>query len=244
MSFFKKYKSDSIKLIYTPGKVGSSALESAIPRAIHTHTLYCNPPNFPHWLLDYYRPVDKIRFYLKQFVRRRLIKQSKKVTIICVLRDPFKRNISMFFQALPFWLGYSSSHLAGTRLDPRQEGFQYLFDAYNNNFDHGYILEWLDKELKRFTGIDIYQHKPDDTGLYHIQKGKFELVLCRVEDLSVNIDKISKILDVNIENRQANVGQKKWYGEIYQEFQNSYRSPKPIKQLICQSKYYKTFYDK
>ncbi|MEQ5806154.1 sulfotransferase family 2 domain-containing protein [Alteromonas sp. NFXS44] len=238
----QKYNSDEIILIYTPGKVGSSSLEKSLKDSIHTHTLYCNPPNPPHWKLDYYSRIDKFKFHFKQFVRRLLIRRAKKITIITVVREPISRNISMFFQALPFWLAYSSSNMSHDRMSPREEGFNYIVDAYQKNFNHRYITSWFDKEILRFSGINIYEHDPITKGLWDVTRGKYRLIVSTLENLSDNVSFIENALGQKIDLDVQNSGSRKWYSDIYKSFKSYDLQDSEINQLLKESKYYKKFY--
>ncbi len=239
-----KYLKEELILIYTPGKVGSSSLEDSLPGSIHTHTLYDNPPNPPHWQLDYYTPFQKFKFKIKQFIRRRMIKHSKKIIIISVIREPISRNHSMFFQALPFWLAKASSNLSKDRMSPREEGFEFLHNAFQKNFNHLYICEWFDKEIKRFTGIDIYQHDETDKGFYQVRKGKIHLLVVKLEDLESNIHHIEYATGKKITISEKNTGSKKWYSEIYKKFKESFTLDTETLAKITNSNYYKKFYEK
>ena len=81
--------------------------------------------------------------------------------IVTLVRDPIGRNVSMYFHDLHYWLAYYFSEVRPDRDGARRN--RPLIDCFRETFDHRYPLDWFDKELKRLSGIDVYEHAFDRT---------------------------------------------------------------------------------
>lgn len=225
MKVTRKFQTEENILIYQMGKVGSSSIEHSISGAIHFHNLYLNPPNPPHYQLLYPSWSSKLKYSLGLMMKRSLIKKRDKVKIITITRCPFERNVSMFFQALPYWMSeyYSGFGVKGRAHNNRQEGFSVLWDCFSQNFNHEYPFTWFDEELKRFSGIDVTDKIfPKEDGYSIYRNGKFEVLLI---DLP-KIDSLSPVIENFTGSEMAledtNSGEKKWYKDVYGEFKREY----------------------
>ncbi|MCP4051834.1 MAG: hypothetical protein GY739_02010 [Mesoflavibacter sp.] len=231
--------SDKLSLIYTMGKVGSSALESSIPNSYHLHSLYNNPPNPVHWNMRNPGVMDKLNAKLKVHAKRLYFKSKSHIDIITVVRNPLDRNISMFFQALPFWLSNSlSGYKNKGESENRFEGIDVLFTSFINDFNHSYPLTWLDDEIKEFSGIDIYKRPFDlDTGYKIFEKGKYRILLLEFNYLPIATHILEDFLQHKVTLEHKNTGSKKWYGEVYKNFKKELILPKDLKRELESSKY-------
>ncbi len=99
--------------------------------------------------------TNYIKRLLKRLIMSRMLKRKKQVRIISLVREPIGRNISMFFQSLPFWMAakYLNDDSA-----VRSERSQLLHEAFEEHVNHQYPLEWFDNEIKPLTGIDVFTH--------------------------------------------------------------------------------------
>ena len=121
----------------------------------------------------------------------------------------------MFFQDLYHWLSY---YVTKFRPNVKTEGSQFLSDAYQHVFDHMYFDLWFDKEIRKFCGIDVFE-KPFVPGEFSIfEKGKFQVLLGRLEDLDNNWQNLEVFCGAELLRRDANRGELKWYQKIYSEF--------------------------
>lgn len=137
---------DSPVLIYQMGKVGSSALEKSIPKSIHLHDLMsidAEKQISPVRAQLHNPATNYIKRLLKRLIMSRMLKRKKQVRIISLVREPIGRNISMFFQSLPFWMAakYLNDDSA-----VRSERSQLLHEAFEEHVNHQYPLEWFDNE--------------------------------------------------------------------------------------------------
>lgn len=213
LNFYYNYSDEKNILIYQMGKVGSTTIESSIENSLHLHTLYNNTPCWIHQKMRRPGILGKLIINIGNFIKRSAIKRRKKVKIITMVREPVSRDISMFFQNLPYWY---VEYVNANQIDIREGGIEFLKDVFDESFDHKYQLEWFDKEIKKLTGINIFNENYDvDKGYLKITKGKYELFLFRLEDIDKALQPLSIFVEKKIELKEKNIGNKKWYACIY-----------------------------
>ena len=213
MTFIKRlnlYLRKDVTLIYTMGKVGSTAVEGWLPNAVHVHTLYGNPPSRFKQELKFGKILFHLRKWVHYPVRRLLIKSSANLTIITILRHPDERNLSMFFHDLPYFI---MEYEKKSKLSYRKSNFS-LLDVYEN-FDKEYPDYWLNSEFCKFTGVtpsQILQLKDNPLKLH--QKN-MTLYIAKLDQL----DTLKKILQEQFEiTDDEGIGNKakdKWYQDLY-----------------------------
>lgn len=244
---YSKYKREIPIIIYTMGKVGSSSLEASIDGAIHLHSLYGNPPNPPNYALNNVSIAQKIKHKIRDVIKIFALKRAKKIKIITVIRPPMDRNISMFFQALPFWMSTAQSDFGGKRIvSPRAEGFDTLHEVFNRSFNHDYPNTWFHEEIERFSGIDVYSkpfNKAD--GYIKFSKGKYELLVLECSKIKELGSTIADFVGSEITNDGARINDasNKWYASVYKEFKDTYIPSSEVKDAVYYSKFYTHFYD-
>lgn len=250
LSLFKVYSKAGNVLIYQMGKVGSTSYEKALKGSIHTHSLYNNNPcQFKVDFLNH-SVYLKFKILLLTVLRRFAIRRREKIKIISFVREPFSRNISMFFQNLPYWqVKYdqiSKENKAISKGDTRSEGGGVLINTFDFAFDHDYCSSWFDKEIKRFTGIDVYQvgfSKNDGYQLY--TRGKYELLIIsfdRLNDQNI-INVVEDFTGQEIEINHTNKGSSKWYHSAYSSFKKNYIFRDEMIKRLCDTPYFKTFFE-
>lgn len=213
---FRCYADDSAILIYQMAKVGSSALENAIPGSVHLHTLYMNGPCDASDRYIYRGVMGFIAHWSRDCFKRMALKMRRKVKIITIVRDPVKRNVSMFFQGISFWM---SEYIDKYDRETREADIYWLQEVFFKTFNHSYCDDWFDLEIKRFTGIDIYDERFDkDRGYCIYEKGKFSVMVLRAEDIERHIDKIEIFIGKKLNMKQINKAEDKWYGSVYKNF--------------------------
>lgn len=240
-----KYASNEEKiLVYQMGKVGSTTIEESIPNSIHFHTLYNNKPTIRDELkrtgiFTKFIPITR-DFILRSAIKNR----QKKVKIISMVRDPIKRNISMFFHDFPYlFVKYNNTNKVNRR---KEEGLELLKKIFDNSFDHNYQFEWFDKEIKRFTGIDIYKEKYNsEKGYLKVENGNYELFLLKLEDIEKALPDLEDFIQQPIKIKSANRGDKKWYSSLYKDVKEEILNDYKYKEKILNSKFSHFFgYDK
>ncbi len=240
ISYYKEYRDESSILIYQMGKVGSTSIEKSLPSSIHIHSLFNNPPCFVHLKQRRVGLLSSIEGWVADGVKRLAIKNRKNIKIISLVRDPFKRDISMFFQNLPQWLyEYTGTH----EVDTREEGLSILIDAFQKTYDYDYALRWFDLELKKLTGVDIFDFDFDvSKGYLEIHSGRYSILLLKLETISAANGVLNEFCGQEIEIITANSGNKKWYAPVYDDFKRTAFQSDEYVGKVKQSKLYKHFY--
>ncbi len=216
------WKTEDPILIYQMGKVGSSALEKSIPESIHIHDLMSTSADS---LISPIRAKvrkphsELLKRIIKKHTSSLLLKSKKKVKIISMVREPIGRNISMYFQALPFWL--SHKYLIDDSV-VREEKQGLLAETYLECLNHNYPLEWFDKEIKKLTGIDVFQTPFDsELGYQQYQNSNFELLVIRLDKLESNQKVIEEFIGQPLTLTKGNQASKKWYQPLIADFKET-----------------------
>ena len=221
----KKYRNKIF--IYQMGKVGSTSLEASIENAVWTHTLYNNGPC---WVRDAQlwatlNPLQKIKRYVGPMLDRMVIRSNKEVRIITLVRDPVARDVSMFFQRLPYWY----THYLNANNDgeiSRSDGDDIIHESFDKSFDHDYSITWFDKEIRRLTGIDVMQMDFDKNKGFGIAKKKnFSLLVLTLEKMEENhaAGVIETFAGQQFSLVRENDGENKWYADIYKRFRKNHK---------------------
>ena len=162
---------------------------------------------------------------------------NKIVKVITMVRDPVARDASDFFQ------NFERDFKEVNIYDESTENLLKSFE----DFDSDYTLEWLDKEMKGFFKIDVFERQFDFANKFQIfEKGKNQLLILRLEDAQDVVETaLNLFLGVAFSNfSKVNVGESKSYSPVYKEFKNSLKlSPEKIKKIYS-SKYAQHFYQK
>lgn len=222
------------------GKVGSTSLENSIPFSIHLHRLY----NIHH-KHSFYSPrrkslLHKILGSCFDTMRRTAIRRRKKIKIITLVRNLYDRNVSAFFQNFAFWIVQYSSKVTE---ETRKDSTSFVYEVFENIFDHNYAFTWFDKELKKFTGIDIFEHEFNkQRGWQRIQKGKYDILVVKLEALGTACEAIEDFAGVKLKLNHSNLSGYKWYASLYKDFKNNYIPSEEYLHKIYQSKISKHFY--
>ena len=238
----RKYRDESTILVYQMGKVASASIANAIgERAIHIHNFF--PSNEPCSK----KPLHRSALYKKPFhwlfyqVARRAVRARRLTKIVTVVRDPIGRNVSMYFHDLHYWLAYYFSEVRSKRLDG--EGVDVLLDCFRETFDHDYPLEWFDRELKRLTGLDVYDHEFDRArGWTKIDSGGVSLLIVQAERLRDCWPAVEDFCGRKLEWREDNRTEHKWYGALYADFSSRYFVSPAELDRIYSSRYAAFFY--
>lgn len=221
---FERHMSAEAVLVYQMGKVGSTALEMALPNAIHVHNLYRLAAS------DVYIPIatpnllEKAKRKASRILKRSLLRRYSSRKIVCYVRQPADRNISMFFQDLPGYLikaehGFPrgfATRMTATRGDT---GIHHLVEVFLTCFDHQSPDAWFDQELRRLTGIDVFSHPFDEAkGYAAIADGGWQVFIGRIESLPQHLGDLETFLGHELALTSRNVASEKWYGCVYNQF--------------------------
>ena len=217
---------NSFVFVYQMGKVGSDAIVQALgsDKSEHIHTFYGKNQN-DKYIFNNSRPKrikDAIHFFIKRLAIKVIF---KKIKIITIVRDPFARDVSMFFQDIEAYIYKYRNKSFYNYIQFNKSGTSPLITLFENCYDFEYGLNWFDKELKRFTGIDIYQYKPQN-GTIRIETKKYSILCLHINSIYKKRDIISDFSGKEVTIKASNDGRKKWYSEIYKEFKKNINNQK------------------
>jgi hypothetical protein len=213
----REYLDAKSVLVYTMGKVGSSSVERALPSAIHTHTLYGFPPCEEYHLQKYGRVGFALRRALTYPAKRAVLRRRGRIDIVTFYRDPRHRNPSMFMQDLPFWL---TKFLRGKTAVARNPSATLLLDAYRAVFPHDYPLQWVRRELGRFTSVSTPDLSLGSDDFRITEAGKLRVFIGRAERIDQCAAPLGEFLglDTPMQVGRVNEGRNKWYSPLYETF--------------------------
>lgn len=213
----RRYADPDLVLIYQSGKVGSTTLANSIPGAVNVHDLYANPlcpPGFRARHSNFYRLLG---YRPDRFVRRRLLALRESTDVIVPVREPWERNVSMFFQDLPFWY---AEHFDKHNATQKAEGIGLLQEIFLTTFPHDGADRWFSDEFSRLTGIPLETIKLDGGFSPVLRSNSFR---CLVVDSGLlrskpGVDRLSEFLGREVTLKNTNRGDEKWYGSVYVQF--------------------------
>ncbi len=241
-------------LVYTMGKVGSTALTASLKAArpemgvFHIHALTRRELQFaekvfranwrsrsgnPHalWQSEYLLEVGAAP-------------GDGKWNVVTIIRDPVARNLSACFEIMDTQLGF------GYRDRAKRVSSEELLAQIDGLFwseypDHDVPLEWLDKQVGRVLGIDVYASDfPRERGYEIYEGGSARLLLVKLSKLNACIgtamESFLGLADFQIQER--NVGAEKYYSETYRAFLDAVRIPDSYLDRMYSSRYSRHFY--
>lgn len=236
------FKAPDTIFVYQMGKVGSTALEKAIPDSLHLHSMFNNPPCPVRAKVQGSSFARRLRRKAADRYKVSLIRARPITKIITLVRNPFERNVSMYFQDLPYWL---SAFLEKYPHRMRDEGLELLFDAFTELFPHDYPARWFDLELKAMTGINVFNHTFNvEKGFTRIQSDSFDVLVVRADKVDALRNEITNFVGRPVQLLGANRGSEKWYAGAYDAFKQAYQPPKELVMDMFSSSFASHFFSK
>jgi hypothetical protein len=195
------------------------------------------------------------------------------IQAISLIRDPIARNLSNFFQQIVVkpitgqgsgeWRVTSSYYNFESTVcaDPtgaqglrargmrtrgmRARGMRELIDLFFERVEHDFHARWLEHELGRMLGIDVYARPFPIKKGYAIYHGdRADVLLFRLRDLNRSVTQAFHqflgVQDFRLAN--ANVGGRKAYADVYQAFKASIVFPESFLDRIYDSRFARHFY--
>lgn len=220
-------------ILYQMGKVGSSTLKESLTKydlkTLHIHRYF------------FFNQNEKLNFRFFIYKLRKAITFDyflikKRIKVITFYRDPLQRNISSFFQNLKFY--FSGEELESLTFEKVRDKFNSIEKI------HSTPNNWFEVEFKRKLKIDIFDHPFDrDAGYSVFSKKNIDVFICTTEKINTLKLEFGVFLGVeNFELIQKNVGDNKWYKELYNEFKKRYTPPLELLDELYNSKTIKHFY--
>jgi hypothetical protein len=208
---------DKVVLVYQMGKVASSTVYASLKSdqkllVLHFHRMPGKNRR------DINRRMG-LKFRLRLFLQDLqgtigsilLRRCPEKAHIITMVRDPFSRNISGFFQN--FWLYGQDRINDGGSVSPAD-----LARSVLHEYDHEIPLRWFDVEFLPSTGIDVFSVDFDVAAKGSIYLNtRYPLLILRTDlDDGAKLDFLKKFLGrPMLELRHENIGDEKSYADLY-----------------------------
>lgn len=256
-------------LVHSMGKVGSTTIHKTLSRQLDAyesfHLHWLNPKNLTmeeKFTRTFYQKgrIDNGKrgilpdytlngYYISENLDK--ISERLRIKIITMTRDPVARNISAFFENLPYFFGYQiRDNLQAKTPDQVATELCKIFkdDFMGQNgkcFIDGDPLTWFDEEIKEVIGLNVYSTPfQRDKGYTILRNKKADLLVVRLEDLdNIFSEAISEFLNVSsIKLESANQGDEKSYAEVYSIFKEKIELPDVYIDELYTSKYAKHFY--
>jgi len=246
------YSDKDTVFIYQMGKVGSTSLAHSIPNAVHIHAFYTKNHTCPARLKGlakfgwrYY--IYRIEQELVAALLRKAFRDRKETKIITLVREPIKRNVSMFFHDLDAYLFAAHTNCLNTRVKPlptRNQNQSLLTEVFDQEFDHQYPLTWFDEEMQSMTELRVYDTAFDkEKGFSIVSNQKYKLLCLRTDKIVQRGKEINDFIGEEVSIKMNNQAQKKWYGDLYKQFILDYKISGELDNLIKASRYYKHFFN-
>ena len=232
-------------LLYQMGKVGSTALSDALVEqgywVLHIHSLDAEVQREAvrrSLALGDLGPPSILRGFA---LGKQLAKVHADLPVLTAVRDPLARDLSDFFQRIAL------TDEGRALIDSGRSAA--LLDAYlgNGQFAQslGHTLGWLDAELKRFLGVDVYAQPFDPSrGTAEYRHGSFRVLLVRAElEREAKERALSDWLGIpSVSVKRSNVSAAKAYGEAYRDFLAAVALPQYLVTSVMESKLVRHFY--
>lgn len=205
-------------ILYNMGKTGSQSLFKTINLMtnLRVHNTYFASGGYIKHRKLFSLWNENKELIKKKSVFSRLVRFSigkKKVKIITVIREPYKRSISHFFEILSIL--QDRYNLDGIeKYDNRLEKY---YDLYINK---EYFQDWFEHEFMWMMDLSLGQINFDKEKKYGITKfNNVEILIIEISNMVHNFDIVREFLSLDsIELLHENNSKDKWYLEIYNEF--------------------------
>jgi hypothetical protein len=238
------YSKQSV-FLYQMGKVGSTSIEEGLKRTgvsvSHFHFLVRDFTHQFHFRRARPGLIKRLGIWASGSVRTALLRiPNRQAKVITLVREPMARNIAAFFQMLRNVLWEDK------RMDTREhaDASVLLRDAFHGRFRHESAVNWMDQEIGRWLGVDVYAHPFDRAqGWTRIQQRNVDLLVLRTEDLHRCEPAIREFTgQPGFRLERSNLGAEKWYGPLYRDFCAGYTADPETLSALYNSRYMQHFY--
>lgn len=148
--------------------------------------------------------------------KRLLRRCPEKIRLVTLVRDPFSRNISGYFQNLWRHKFNATSHEAR---------IQEIMQSITTNYDHDVPLKWFDEEFYPATGIDVYGVSFDTQAKAGLSRDtKYPLLILRTDLADEGkLTLLREFLDrPHLTLQQSNAGDTKSYADLYRAVKSEF----------------------
>lgn len=223
-----------VPVVYTMGKVGSTAVSAAIRAAglgchdIHTLEREGLKKVAREWLARDRLPPRHICEAMA--LRDTLMRDPGRCLFITLVREPVARNLSAFFENL---------HLAPEGIRDSSDP-DLLARRFLGRYPQDLPLTWLDRELRGEAGIDAYD-VPFDPARGWVRQGNLILMRSDCPD-AVKSRVLSEALGRRIGVGRANDSAAKPYRRLYCEVERRVAFPAETTRRLYGSRYARQFW--
>lgn len=206
-------------VVYTFGKVGSTAVAGALSRAgIQTHDIHSLDPAI---LKRQARTALKRDDFpphhvsLSMVLRDRLRRRPPHLWFISLVRDPVAVRISSFFENLPY-------RVDGLSVDSPTEA---LIEGFLAEVKLDYQLHWFDREYRDQLGLDVAALPFDREARVSVYPDE-RLILMRADcPDATKSTTLARVFGCDVTVARGNVGAQKPYAEAYARACEAIRFP-------------------
>lgn len=228
LGFCRRLRKYDPVLVLQMAKVGSKSVTASLSgvyrgEVIHVHYLSENNPD------------GKVREFLRYCLGE---SPPERIRVITPIRDPFDRNLSLFFHNFEKYTGH---HPAECGL-----GMSELHRIFIENFDHMQPLTWINRAIEDYFELDVFGKPFPDRGWDTYSNDRVDLLIfrCEIDDEEKNRAVNAFMGMEKFRIRNQNQTQQRRRGKLYGEFKESIRLPADLVNTICDSDYFNHFYDR
>ncbi|MEM0986152.1 MAG: putative capsular polysaccharide synthesis family protein [Pseudomonadota bacterium] len=226
-------------IVYTMGKVGSSAISAAIRqsgRVVHDiHTL-----NDDALLAGMRKALDKGQFpnphiCVSMAWKSREISVPQRCVYISLVRDPIARNISAYFQNL------------GTFIDTLEAGTdseaEDLFVDFMDRYPHFFPVKWYEREYAQHLGIDVFQGRFRHQAGYQLSHHERIVIFKTDTPDEVKSSVLTRVLGFTVDVRPTHASADKDYADDYDAVRSLARFEPALLDRVYGSAFVKHFWE-
>ncbi|WP_417270761.1 putative capsular polysaccharide synthesis family protein [Celeribacter sp.] len=221
-----------VTLNYQMGKIGSSSIGEWFRQnnigEWHIHRFFDTPVHSRRGKNRALKVLDFAIFKLLTTLR-------KDIKVVTGVRFPLERDISMYFH---------NAYGIEMRPLPNAGEVDEVIADFNASFPVCASASWFDDELKRLTGVDIFDHPFDrEKGFAEITDGRFRVFVYRLDKLDTLQSELSRFLgEPEFQLIKMNDSTSKRYTVLYRAFKKAYvREPGMIS--APEQKFLEHFYE-
>jgi hypothetical protein len=156
--------------------------------------------------------------------------------IITLVRDPFARNVSAFFE---------NSNLVRQQLKAKSPSVDMLIECFFEETNHTQAEHWFKNEFNRALELNVYSHPySQETGWARFQSKPYDiLILDTALHDSEKAKQIREFLELSdFRLTQHNMTSDGSRNELYKRFKSTIRFPKLLANEILNTDYSKHFF--
>lgn len=205
-------------ILYNMGKTGSQSLLKTLTLSTNLkvhNTYFLSGGYIKHRKLFSLWNENKDLIKKKSLYSKvvKFIISKKKVRIITVIRDPYKRSVSHFFEILSI---LQEKYNLGS-IEYYDNSIEKYYDLYINKT---YFQDWFEYEFMWMMNLNLGQVNFDKEKKYGITKvNNVEILIIDISMMINDFAIVNRFLELDsIELLHENNSKDKWYKEIYSEF--------------------------